>query len=326
MTSVLVTGGAGFLGSNLAERLLAEGFHVRIYRRATSDLRAVAGLPVEHIVGDILDRDAIARAVRGCDTVFHAAAVVSHNARDRAIVQEVNVTGTRNVVEGCLEGGVRRLVHISSVAAAGTPKNGEIANEETPFDWEGPPGYKLSKYQAEKEVAKGISRGLDAVMVNPSVIVGERDIHFHGGQLIRAARRGLLLFCVPGGMNVVYVGDVVRGTIEAARRGKTGERYLLCGENLTHREIFARTARIVGGIPPVIQLPLPLLHAAARTTEALCNFLHVTPWLTEDLVANAGAVNWFSSEKAIRELGYTITPFDQTIMAAFRWYRKNGLL
>lgn len=326
MRSVLITGGTGAVGSNLAAALSSRTIHVRLHHRPTSDLRAVSDIHADHMTGDIRDRESVLRAVEGCDTVFHAAAMVSHAAHDRALVQEINVIGTRNIVEACLAAGVRRLVHVSSVAAIGSPKNEEPADEETPFTWKGPPGYKLSKYYAEREIAEGIARGLDAVMVNPSVIVGERDIHFHGGQLIRAARRGLLRFSVPGGMNIVYAGDVVRGMILAAEKGKAGERYVLCGENLTHTEIFTRTARIVGGPAPLATLPLPLLHAAARAVESICTLLGITPWVTADLVANAGSYNWFRCEKAKRELGYTVTPFDDAIRAAFDWYRRNGLL
>ena len=224
MRSILITGGTGFLGSNLAAALQGDGYRIRIHHRPASDPRTIAYLQVEHVVGDILDRESIHRAVDGCDTVFHTAAMVSHSARDRDLVQTTNVVGTRNVVEACLRAGVKRLVHVSSVAAVGSPPDGGIATEETAFTWKGPPGYKLSKYYSELEIADGIRRGLDAVIVNPSVIVGERDIHFHGGQLIRAARRGLLLFSVPGGMNIVYVGDVVRGMMQEAVKGKTGDR------------------------------------------------------------------------------------------------------
>ncbi len=216
MARILVTGATGCIGSNLAARLLADGHEVRILRRPTSDLRAVADLPVEHSMGDVRDPDSLIRAMEGCDIVYHAAAFVTHAAKDRDEQYQINVIGTRNVVTACRTAGVRRLVHVSSIAAIGFGRPGEPANEETPFTWTGRPGYKTSKYYSELEVAKGIEQGIDAVVVNPSVVVGERDIHFRGGQLIRDARRGLLLFYVDGGMNVVYVGDVVDGMIRAA--------------------------------------------------------------------------------------------------------------
>lgn len=326
MDRILITGGTGCIGSNLAARLVADGHCVRIFHRTSSSLRAIRGLNVEHSTGDLLDPASILRAMQGCNTVYHAAALVTHAARRRQEVHEINVTGTRNVVEACLASGVRRLVHVSSVAAVGYPPDAELATEKTPFNWHGRPGYKLSKHLSETEIAAGIEKGLDAVMVNPSVVVGERDIHFRGGQLLRDAKRGLLLFYIDGGMNIVYVGDVVNGMILAAAKGRKGERYILSGENLTHREIFTRTAGLVGGRAPIGRLPLPVLRQSTRVIEAFCNLLGVDPWVTSDLVDNAGKFNWFSCEKAKRELSYTVTSFDETILAAYRWYRENGFL
>jgi len=241
MKSTLITGGTGFVGSNLSSTLVDHGYNVRILRRSDSDLRALGGLAVKHYLGDVRDVDSLKEAMKGCDTVFHTAAIVSFKRKDRALQYDVNVAGTRNVVEACLAAKVKRLVHTSSVATIGPTASGEPATEESPYGWGTSSAYRHTKYLAEQEVYAGVKRGLDAVIVNPSVIVGERDIHFHGGQMIREVKRGLVPFYVKGGMNVVYVGDVVEGHIQAALRGKTGERYILCGENLTHREIFKRT-------------------------------------------------------------------------------------
>ncbi len=326
METVLITGATGSIGSNLAARLAEKGTRIRILRRTESDLRALEGVSVEHAFGDVRDPDSLRRAVRGCTVVYHAAALVTHATRRRQEQYEVNVLGTRNVAEACIREGVRRLVHVSSIAAIGYPREGELATEETPFNWTGREGYKTSKHRSEIEIAAAVERGLDAVIVNPAVVIGERDVNFRGGQLVRDARRGLLFFYVEGGMNVVYVGDVVNGMIQAAARGRTGERYILGGENLTHREIFERTAILVGGRKPLGRLPVPLLKAAAFVIETASSPLGIEPLITSDLVDNAGRFNWFSSDKAVRELGYTITPFDATIFRALEWYRAHHLL
>ncbi|MER3524217.1 MAG: hypothetical protein C4326_09160 [Ignavibacteria bacterium] len=326
MKHVLVTGGTGCIGSNLAARLTSEGVRVRILRRPTSDLRAIAGVDVEHCLGDVRDPASLREAMMGCDTVFHCAAMVTFE-RSKAEEQLiVNVQGTRNVVGACLACGVQKLVHTSSVAAIGYPPEGELATEETPFNWHRTSGYKFSKFKAEEEVRRGVAQGLFAVIVNPAVVVGERDIHFHGGDILRRVKRWQVPFSLDGGMNVVYVGDVVNGMIAAALRGRCGERYILGGENLTHKEIFRRTARIIGGLPPIAKLPLPFVRVAAVLVERVSSALGIEPIITPDLIAGAGKFNWYSSAKAERELGYTITPFDETITRAYRWYRQAGLL
>ena len=326
MKNVLITGGTGFVGANLARALIELGYTVRILRRPESDLRAVNDLCLVHCLGDIRDPESLRKAMQGCDTVFHTAAIVSFKKKDRDLQHAVNIEGTRNVVEACLAEGVRRLVHTSSVATIGPVTRGELATEQTAYAWGSSSGYRYTKYLAEQEVYAGIARGLDTVIVNPSVIVGERDYHFHGGQMIREVRRGFVPFYVRGGMSVVYVGDVVEGHIQAALRGKRGERYILSGENLTHREIFKRTAALIGGRPPFARLPILLLRAGAFVIEQISSVLQVEPLITPDIVAGAGAHNWFSCAKAQRELGYRVTPFDHAILAAYNWYRSNGLL
>jgi dihydroflavonol-4-reductase len=324
MKNVLITGGTGFIGSNLSERLLELGYNVRIVRRADSDLRAITGINVEHCIGDVRDPESLRKAMRGCDTVFHTAAIVTFANKKKKEQHEVNILGTRNVIEACLSSGVEKLIFTSSIAALGHPGQGELATEQTAYSRGMQSGYKLSKHLAEKEVLAGVERGLDAVIVNPSVVIGERDIHIHGGQLLTAAKRGLLLFYLDGGMNVAYVGDVVRGHISAALKGRKGERYILGGHNMTHKDIFRRVAALVGRWPPFTRLPAPLLRLGARVTEMGCNMIGVEPLISSDLVAEAGLYNWFSSQKAQRELGYTMTPFDEAVLAAYKWYEEHG--
>jgi dihydroflavonol-4-reductase len=326
MKNVLVTGGTGFVGSNLSAKLVERGYHVRILRRENSDMRAIEGIGVDHCIGDVRDVESLKRAIRDCDTVFHTAALVTFEKAKAELQREVNVIGTRNVVEACLTCGVKRLVHTSSIAAIGYAPNGQLATEETPFNWERTWGYKYSKYMAEEEVLACTRRGLEAVIVNPSVIVGERDIHFHGGDIIRRVKKWQVPLYIEGGINVVYVGDVVNGQIAAAEKGRSGERYILGGENLTHKEVFRRTARIVGGLSPIAKLPVSLLRVAAEIIEHGSRLLTIEPIITSNIVAGAGKFNWFSIEKAKQELGYTITAFDESIYRAYCWYVQHGFL
>ncbi len=326
MNTVLITGGTGFIGANLAYRLKQEGICVRILRRTTSDLRAIGNLDVEHRLGDVREVASLRKAMKGCDTVFHCAAMVTFEKAKADDQLRVNIEGTRNVVAACIASGVEKLVHTSSVAAIGYPQGRALATEETPFNWSRTIGYKFSKYKAEEEVRHGVEQGLFAVIVNPSVVVGERDIHFHGGDIIRRVKKWQVPFYVHGGMNVVYVGDVVNGMIAAALRGRRGERYILGGENLTHKEIFRQTARIVGGLPPLAKLPISFLRVAASAVENLSRRLHIDPILTADLISGVGKFNWYSSAKAEHELGYTHTSFDEAVRRAYTWYKDTGLL
>ncbi|MEX0602038.1 MAG: NAD-dependent epimerase/dehydratase family protein, partial [Bacteroidota bacterium] len=286
MRTVLVTGGTGFIGSNLAIALRDRGCAVRILRREGSNLRALGSADVEHSIGDVRDPDALRRAVKGCDTVFHTAALVSYWPRQREEMFAVNIRGTANLVASCLESGVSRFVHTSSIAAIGFTANGSPADETTPFNWDRyNVGYRISKRQAEEEVLKGVKLGLPAVIVNPSVVMGPRDIHFHGGQIVRDVARKRIFYYVKGGINVVDVGDVVVGHIRAAEQGRIGERYILSGHNLTHREMISVVHSVVGGIPPLFPLPRWFSRTLAAGAETIGNMTGTKPWITRELIA-----------------------------------------
>ncbi len=326
MQTALVTGASGCVGSTLAILLHRSGVRVRTFTRTTPDTRLLEGIPVESHTGDICDAGALRRAMEGCDTVYHTAAVVTFARKAATEQHRVNVVGTRTVVACCIDAGVGSLVHTSSVTAIGIPPPGEVADESYAPERTGARGYKLSKILAEDEVRVGASRGLRSVIVNPSVILGERDARFHAGQLIRDIKKGRIPFYVRGGMNVVYVGDVASGMIAAASRGRSGERYILAGENLTHEEVFRRTAALIGGRAPLARFPLPLLSGLGRIVETVSGVLGVEPPLTRDLAAVAGRFHWFTAAKAEKELGFTAAPFDAAVNAAYAWYRENGYL
>lgn len=326
MKNVLITGGTGFIGSNLAHALLRDGCSVRILRRPHSDLRAIDNANVEHCIGDILDPVSLKRAMQGCDTVFHTAAFISYRKKDRDEMYNVNITGTRNIVHAGLALGVKKLVHTSSIAAIGYSPNGKPADEFNAFNWERfDIGYRISKHLAEKEIERGITLGLPAVMVNPAVVIGPGDIHIHGGQLIRDVYKKRVFFSIAGGMNIAFIDDVVRGHIEAARRGRIGERYILCGENLTHKENLSRIAEIVVGWKPLFQLPSKFVQWLSAAVETTSDLLRIKPWITKELFAGIGINNYYTSEKAQRELGYSITPFKEAVEQTFLWYKNTGL-
>jgi dihydroflavonol-4-reductase len=324
--NVLITGGTGFVGSNLALALLKESCNVRILRRQNSDLRTVKGLNVEHFIGDLLDKNSLQRAMDGCDTVFHTAALVAIWKGKKQEQEQINVIGTRNVIEAALTVCVKKFIHTSSIAAIGYRTGGQLSDENTPFNWSSTLGYKYSKYLAEVEVLKGVEKGLHAVIVNPGIIIGARDYRFHGGKLIRDVKRGIIPFYLDGGMNIVYIDDVVFGHIQAAKVGRVGERYILGGSNLTIKESFDLTAEVVGSRSPKLKAPSILVKLLAKTFDLFGAITGRKPWVSSDLVANLGINDWFCSDKAARELGYKITPFKEAIRRTYEWYKSEGLI
>lgn len=326
MNTVLVTGATGFLGRHLISRLIAGGNRVRAYARPGWKASGEPRAPVETIYGDIRDADMLARASRGCDTVFHTAAIVSFRSSGREELLDVNAGGTRAVVSACLRSGVGRLVHTSSVAAVGLRADGGLADETTEFNWPPSLTYRWSKHLAEQEVLGGISRGLNAVIVNPAVIIGPGDLYMHGGQLVRDAVRGRLVAYTRGGMNLVSVEDVADGHLRAAALGSSGSRYILGGVNLTHREAFEFVTGIVGGRRPMIGIPRWGVLAAAHAAELFAGVTGTSPLITPDLVAGAGTCQWFSIARARNELSYRPVSLEKSIHDAYIWYRERNLL
>lgn len=326
MKNILITGATGFIGSHLTIKLHHLGYNVRAFHRATSNALTLKQVDVEHCIGDIRDMDSLMRAMKGCDTVFHTAAIVSFWKRKREEQLDVNVTGTRRIVEACRACGVGKLVHTSSVAALGFRVDGKLIDETTAFNWGTHITYKYSKYLAEQEVLAGVDHVLDATIVNPAIVIGPGDVYVHGGQIVRDIKCARMPFYVDGGMNVVSVHDVVDGHIAAAARGRSGERYILGGENLTHKEVFTRTARTVGGRAPKLKAPVWMAAGVARACDLIGDVTRKQPWITPELISGIGLYNWYSSDKAKRELGCSSTPIDAAIREAYEWYGENGMM
>jgi dihydroflavonol-4-reductase len=326
MPAAFITGATGCLGSNLCRLLTDSGWSIHTFQRSPLPLVSPPSPGRRAFAGDITDESILIDAARGCDVVFHTAAIVSFSRAVREERYRVNVLGTRALVRACRAAQVPLLVHTSSVAAIGSASPGEEADENTPLARAGLSGYKQSKVLAEDEVRRGIDAGLRAIIVNPAVIIGEGDTRFHGGELLRSIRNGMMPGYVSGGMNLVAVHDVARAMIAAVSKGRAGERYILGGENLTHKEIFERTAALINGMPPIGEIPRGAIRVVGRVVESVFRMIGKEPPLTADLADLAGRTMWYSSEKAKRELGYTTMSFDEMISRAYGWYRKNGLL
>ena len=326
MKNILVTGATGFIGSNLVIELIRRGYNVRSFQRASSNNITLKGIAVEHAIGDIMDRDSLARAMHGCDTVFHTAALVTFWKRKRKEQFEVNVNGTKNIVNICLEIGIEKLVHTSSVATLGYRTDHELIDESTAYNWGTRYSYRYTKYLVELEILRGVNKGLNVSIVNPSIIIGPRDINTHGGIIVKDIKHGRIPSYVEGGMNIVSVHDVVAGEIAAALHGRNGERYILGGVNLTHREVFQLVAKILDGKAPKIKLPVWMVQLAGKILDLVGDITHTHPPLTSDLTAAAGLFNWYSIEKSKRELNYQPTSIEDAIKETYGWYVENGMI
>ena len=311
---ILVTGATGFVGSAVVRRLLARGAAVRILRRETSalDLLGDAAARVEHAVGDATDALSVRDAVGGCDAVVHCAAAVAFGPGARATLRRVNVGGTANVVDACLGAGVRRLVHVSSIAALGRTVGASAMLDESAV-WTASPAntaYAVSKHDAELEVLRGVAEGLDAVIVNPAVIFGPGRSGDNTTALVERVARGVPA-APAGGTAVVDVEDVAAGIVAALDRGAVGERYVLASENLSWLGILQTLARALGARPPTRTVPPRLLALAGGLSE-LGALVGLAPSLTRETARTASRTDRYSAARAEVELGVAFRPFAET--------------
>ncbi len=336
---VLVTGSTGFIGSNLCRALLAQGHQVRAFHRQTSQLTTLVGLEVEHAIGDITELDTLVKAMQGIEVVFHAAAQVGAP-RDVRKMYTVTVGGTQRVLQAALKAGVRRVVHTSSVAALGLPeqaqrgfdKAGEAIHQSLIMDerhtWNNRPDwwfYGHAKYLAEMQVQKAVAQGLDVVIVNPAAVIGAGDINRVSGDVVVHAAQGHIPIAIPGGLNIVHISDVVRGHLAALANGRTGERYILGGENMTHRRFLQIVADVVGVHPPHFVVPMGLARLLIRPMSLVWKLLPLP--LSGDDLHRIGYYFYYDTLKARLELGMkeTLTA-RQAVIDAFTWYREQGVI
>ncbi len=324
---VLVTGATGFLGGWLVRRLLDEGCDVRIIKRASSKLDEIEGLKLDIALGDVTDSRSIVEACQGVDTVFHLAGLIAYAPMQRAAMEKVNVGGTANVIDACLANGVRKLVHLSSVVAVGASFDKTPLNEDSPYNIAHLHlGYFDTKHEAEILIRKAvIARKLDAVMINPSTIYGPADAKKGSRGVQLKVARGKFPFYPPGGVSVVAVEDVVDSIIAAWRKGKTGERYIVSGENLLIKDVFDIIAREAGAKPPGIALPRPVIFGLGKIGDVMERFGKKGPMNTDNAWTSV-LYHWFDASKAKRELGLAPKSAEYAIANSVRWIKDNGLL
>lgn len=323
----LVTGGTGFIGANLVDGLTAAGHTARVLRRRSSRLDVLEGLSYEDAIGDVLDFGSLVPAMTDCDWVFHVAGVSDYWRYGVKWLYQVNVEGTQNMLRAAQAAGVKRLVYTSSIAALGVPPAGKVADETEDFNVS-PRRYPYghSKHLAEQEVRRAASEGFEAVIVNPSVTIGPRDLNKVSGSILIEVKRGLVRFYLPGGTNYVAVEDVVAGHIAAAEHGRPGERYILGCENLSHRQVIDTIVQVSSAPRPRFTFPRWAIEPTALAVTVARRLLGKRVRVNADQVRMAGAELYFRPDKAIRELGLPQTPFQVAVERAYRWFRDHGYL
>ncbi len=320
---ILVTGATGLVGINLVRRLIKAGHDVRILLRKSSQTWPLDGLPLEKAYGDITKPSTLRSAVDGCEVVFHVAGYVNISPFVRHHTESINVEGVRHIVTACLDAGVKRLVHTSSIAAIGygSPDNPATENSEWNFkDLNNP--YCDSKYEGEQVVLQAVrNHSLDAVVVNPGYIIGPWDIRPTSGRMLIMIAKGKVPVYPLGGISLAPVDAVVDGHINALIKGKTGERYILGGDNLTYLDIMKLMATITKAKTP--KLPLdPRLTWPVGFLGGLLG--RIWPHTFADInnhVMRIGRIgHYVSSDKARKELDYQPASAQQAIQTAYDWF------
>ena len=312
----LVTGAGGFIGAHVAAALAAAGAEVRAFdRRPPSD----PAPGVESVAADLFDAAALERAIEGCDAVFHLAALYSYSRADAVAMERVNVGGTRALLAAAARAGVRRVVHTSSCATCGPVPGRPATERDGPPEYELAVPYKRTKLAGERLALDAARNGLDVVVVNPTTPVGpgDRGPTPTGKMVADVAGGRARAYLAGGALNVVAVEDVAAGHLLAHEKGERGERYLLGGENLPMREVFALIACAAGRRPPRVGIPWRAAWVAAWAANAALRPLGREPsLLVLDEVRLGRLPMTFDDSKARRELGYDSHPAADALAAA----------
>ena len=323
---ILVTGGTGFLGAYIIQALIQKGYAVRAIRRPQSELPAFIPAEIwektEWVTGDILDVVSLEEAMDGIDTVIHSAAIVSFVKKDRKKMYQANVDGTANVVNMALEKNIRRLVHISSVAALGRTLQGSLVDETKKWeDTKANTHYARSKYRGELEVWRSIGEGLDAVILNPSTILGYGDWHSSSCAIFKNVYNGFKWYS-PGINGFVAVEDVADATVRLMESDITAERFIVNGDNWPFKQLLHTIADAFGTRRAGKQTTNALLAIAFRLEAIKSFFTGHRPLLTRESARVAHSRTSFDNKKILAALpGFSFTPLEKAIEKACRQYQ-----
>jgi dihydroflavonol-4-reductase len=335
----LVTGGTGLVGGNLIRELVARGWDVRALVRKSSNTIAFDDQKrVERTPGDLSDPKSLAIAMKGCEIVFHCAAMVAMWAPNFEAMRRINVDGTRNVLDAAIAAGARLVVHCSTVDAIGfnTPDGWGTIDKPSHEGISGPNTWARIPYMTTKHMAQELAlryhreKKMDVIVVNPTFMLGPYDVKPSSGQMIIEVARGIAKAYPAGGNNFIHVGDVVKAMANAVQKGRPGELYILGNENLFYKEILAKIAGVIGVKPPWFALPKFLslaIGAAASAGGILFGWAGFNPETINYRVAQMAFVqHFFDSTKARNELELQQKPIEIAIEDGYRWFIDHGYL
>jgi dihydroflavonol-4-reductase len=323
---ILVTGGTGLTGSHLLYHLLQKEEKVRVLIRPSSDTENVRRTfsfytaeteklfsKIQWVQGDILDIHSLVEALEGVDQVYHTAALISFNPKDEKALMDVNVKGTANVVNACLDQKVKKLAYVSSVAALGRAGNFGLTDENSEWKFDKSlSAYAISKFEAEREVWRGMAEGLKAVVVNPAIILGPGNFDKGSIRMFQTVFNGLKVF-TPGVNGYVDVNDVARALIFLMESYISGERFVLVGENVSYQKLFDMMARALGVESPRIRVGKVLSELSWRLLKVRALFTGNEPLITKFTARTANSVYRYSNEKIVKAMGIRFTPIEETV-------------
>ncbi len=325
---VLVTGASGFIGSWLVKALIEKGHDVKILRRKSSDLGQLKGLNYSEAFGDVTDLESLQKSFEGIDVVYHLAGVVGYSKAQRVSMNKVNIGGTEKVIAAALAKKIKRLVYASSVVTIGAGYDDKkILDESHVYNIQHLNlGYFETKRIAEEKVVASVrEQGLNAVILNPSTVYGAGDALKGSRKMQVKIANGKFPFYTSGGVSVASVEDVVQGFVSASEKGRIGERYILAGENVSIKNLFALIAEAAQQKPPAHYLPNPVVRAIGMTGDFLESIGKKGPINSENAWSSL-LFHWYDSSKAKKELGYNVTPAKKSIAASVNWMKENGLI
>ncbi len=322
---VAVTGGTGHIGANLVRSLLDAGHSVRVLIHEST--AALEGLQVERVSGDVRSLETLRELFAGIEVAYHLAGRISVDGDNGGLVQEINVEGTRNVVTAALECKIRRLLHTSSIHAydmtPGTPVTEASPKASSP----GHSAYDRSKAVGEEQVRQGIEQGLDAVIVNPSAVIGPNDFRpSRMGTFFLMAHQRKLPALIEGGFDWVDVRDVCSSMMSAIETGSAGENYNLTGHYATVKELAGLCERVTGVAAPRFSTPQWLARIGAPFAALGARALHREPLYTPESLAALRSERSAPHDKARRELGHDPRPLRQSVEDTYLWFRNAGLI
>lgn len=323
---VLVTGATGHIGNVLVRQLNSIGVKPRILVLKGESLDPVKGLEFEATIGDVCDPSSLDKAFEGIETVFHLAGIISIMPGRNRLVEQVNVNGTKNVIDACRKHGVKRLVYTSSIHAIKRIPKGKVIDEGVPFDPENSYGaYDQSKAQASLIVLEANGNGLETIIACPTGVIGPFDFRISEmGRLILDCIKSRNLLYIDGAYDFVDVRDVASGLIQAWLRGTPGQHYILSGHKISVRDLIHSINHLSGRKPFIQKIPFVLAKMVATLAPMYYKLANLkprfTPYSIEVLQSNCD----ISHRKATDELGYTTRPMDESLFETIRWFLGNG--